>query len=112
MKMPKYFFNEIGLRFSDSLLKHLKKSIYLLSKLSVKEQAEYVDMITYENVRLNRKINISLARININTVTAAVIGNLAFINLYHQSADEREHAKYLLGLINEMIENFYGKQCR
>lgn len=100
-KPPKYFFNELGLRFSVQFLTLMKNEIRTLTP---NEQAEFVDMVTYENVMRGRKVidhvPDSVLHRNTNVTT---IGNHAFVYLYHPNEVQRQLARQILELLKTMI---------
>jgi hypothetical protein len=81
----------------------------VLSQMSIRDCAEYVDLKTYHDVRLHRPSSkfIDIRRINIHVVTPTVIGNAAFIAIYHKNIDERKYGRKVFRLIQLMIKNFY-----
>lgn len=98
--MKQYIFNDNGLRFHTSYLEKMKAHIL---SLPLPEQAEFVDAITYANVKVHHNLiseadTHRLATVNWNVTS---IGNLAYITLFHMSHEQRIWARRILRNIQE-----------
>lgn len=96
--MKTYIFDENGLRFSPEYLKNMA---FQILSLTLEEQSEFVDNVTYErNRRAIDFIDIHdqdwIA--NWNTIS---VGNLAFTALNHPAHQQRVYAKILLNEIKK-----------
>lgn len=101
--MKTYYFDQNGLRFSNDYLNGIKN--YVLG-LSLEEQSEFVDSVTYRMVKnsaiITNEIQIEFARVgNLTGWNTTSIGNLAYTALFHPDATQRERAKELIELIKK-----------
>jgi len=97
------YFDSNGLRYSR---KHLDKMKYRIAYFSIKEQAEYADIVTTRNVNdpqflLNQfpnhpKTELILKRMMNDKTNATSIGNTAYIVLYCHDARCKEIAHNML----------------
>lgn len=97
--MKQYIFNDNGLRFHTSYLEKMKAHILLLP---LPEQAEFVDAITHNNVKVhNHLISESDIYKSVPGWNVSTIGNLAYIALFHISHEQRVWARRIMRNIYE-----------
>jgi len=101
---------------ANGLLHHITHLEAVKNKIpfwDLNKQAEYVDVITYADVKKGHFIDISIKefeKININSISTTSIGNIAFIALYYNNADTRANALLLLREIRQHYEALIGEK--
>ena len=85
--MRTYFFDSTGLRFPVSFLNFMLSKMW---RLSIEEQAEFVDGVTYEHCKTGIPVIKGDEDINRSTLNTTSIGNIAFITLYHPDTRQRQ----------------------
>lgn len=95
LKFPKYYFNSDGLRFPVLYLSMMKQHI---RNLTIHEQSEFVDMVTYELTQQSKIVipTRALNEFSLQKINTTYIGNTAFIALYHPNELQRDLAKSVL----------------
>ena len=88
-----YFYTQNMLRFTPEYLAKMKKNVL---SLKLEEQAEFVDVVTYERVHAGIALVSASDAKNLSNWNTTSVGNMAYIALYHPIPQQREIAKYIL----------------
>lgn len=95
-----YFFGNEMLRFTPEYLAKMKSKIL---DIPIEQQAEFVDIVTYQRVKQGIQLVSASDVNNITNWNTTSIGNMAYIALYHPNDQQRATAKYILEFIKRKI---------
>ncbi len=104
VKSPAKKFDSNGLRYNVS---YLKKVFPAVTGWKIEQQALFVDVVTYNEIKDPRFIPFVPSSVFFGSLTATSIGNLAYITLNYVGKDQerlKERCTKLLALIKEHFD--------